>query len=179
MLLSLALTPLIHSLVLLSPLLLLLLHHHLYSVSFSFTHSFSCFAPVLFLAAPRIPPIPPPSLPHFTLLLSLAPCSSSLPPLCIPSHLVSFSCSPALCQRMSSTSINLSSCLANNIFMMHNYACASICVNTHNLPSPPPPFCLSCVCFSSSLVLLSLPPSLHPSFLSSPSVSQGAGVDGQ
>lgn len=92
--------------------------------SFSFTHSFCCFALVLFLAAPRIPPpsSPPPSQHHFTLsflllhvrhhsLLSASPLILSL-------------CSPALCQRMSSTSINLSSSpAANNIFMIHDCVC--------------------------------------------------------
>ena len=78
-------------------------------------YSFSRFAPVLFLASPRIPPhplvSPLPSLPHLTLLLPLHVRHRSLLSASPLSSLFFPSCSPALCQRMSSTSINLSSSL--------------------------------------------------------------------
>lgn len=77
--------PISHSLVLLSP-PLLLFSTAISILSFSFTHSFSCFAPVLFLATPRIPPSsPPPSLPHFTLSFLLLHVRHHSLLLCIPS----------------------------------------------------------------------------------------------
>ena len=100
---------------------------------------------------------------------------SSLHPL---SHLVSFCCSPALSQRMSSTSINLSSSLANNIFMMHNYAC--IFVSTPNPPTTGTTLSLSVFFFFSAfLVPLSHSPFIHPPTPPSSVSQEGAGVDGQ